>query len=94
MFLGIYRIPQEGSRISACHQIREDKMQNYVQPNIKLNVDSAASMLNVSKSWLNKARLEGNGPPFLKIGRRVLYDPQDVIIWLETRKFNSTSSYP
>ena len=69
-------------------------MQNYVQPNIKLNVDSAASMLNVSKSWLNKARLEGNGPPFLKIGRRVLYDPQDVIIWLETCKFNSTSAYP
>jgi predicted DNA-binding transcriptional regulator AlpA len=33
----------------------------------------AAEMLRVSMSWLAKARLSGNGPRFVKIGRSVRY---------------------
>ena len=69
-------------------------MDGNLPQNTNLTVGDTAEMLNVSQSWLNKSRLEGNGPPFLKIGRRVLYHLQDVISWLETRKFNSTSAYP
>ena len=40
----------------------------------KLRVVEAAGHLNVSKSWLDKKRLYGGGPPYLKLGRRVVYD--------------------
>jgi hypothetical protein len=46
--------------------------------NAKLSVRQAAVHLGVSKSWLDKKRLDGNGPNFLKFGRRVLYDLQDL----------------
>jgi hypothetical protein len=40
----------------------------------KLNVSEAATSLGVSKSWLDKKRLDGGGPEYHKFGRRVLYD--------------------
>jgi predicted DNA-binding transcriptional regulator AlpA len=59
----------------------------------KLSVHETADLLRVSESWLNKARLIGSGPPFMKLGRRVLYDPADIESWLSSRKFSSTSAY-
>jgi predicted DNA-binding transcriptional regulator AlpA len=59
----------------------------------KLSVQQAAKLLSVSTSWLNKARLVGNGPQFMKLGRRVLYDTADIESWLSSRKFCSTSAY-
>lgn len=51
-----------------------------------LNVKEAAHRLGVSVSFLNKARLSGEGPIFIKIGTRVAYDPADLVAWLEARK--------
>jgi superfamily II DNA or RNA helicase len=39
-----------------------------------LEVDEAAAKLRISASMLNKSRVSGDGPPFIKIGARVLYD--------------------
>ena len=58
-----------------------------------LDVSETANFLKVSKSWLNQARLIGNGPLFLKVGRRILYCRSDLTSWVESRKFNSTSQY-
>jgi predicted DNA-binding transcriptional regulator AlpA len=55
-----------------------------------LNVTEAAQRLGVSVSFLNKARLSGEGPIFIKIGTRVTYDPADLSVWLEARKRQST----
>jgi hypothetical protein len=35
----------------------------------------AANFLRVSGSWLAKARMRGDGPPYLKIGRSIRYGP-------------------
>ena len=40
---------------------------------------------------LQQLRQRGGGPPFLKIGRRVLYDWLDVTAWLDAQKQDSTS---
>ncbi len=34
-----------------------------------------AKALKVSESWLAKARMRGDGPPFIKVGRSVRYFP-------------------
>lgn len=59
-----------------------------------LNVTEAAQRLGVSVSFLNKARLTGDGPTFIKIGTRVAYDPADLAAWLDARKRHSTSERP
>jgi hypothetical protein len=43
-----------------------------------LSVNAAADWLGVSVSWLNKSRGIGEGPRYIKIGSRVLYDPEDL----------------
>jgi excisionase family DNA binding protein len=57
-----------------------------------LSVKEAADYLGVSESWLNKARCTGDGPPFHKIGRRVLYGVAELVAWLAQRKVRSTSA--
>jgi hypothetical protein len=46
----------------------------------------------ISASTWKKRRITGDTPPYLKIGRRVLYRwRSDVVPWLETRIRRSTS---
>ena len=51
----------------------------------------AADRLGVSASYLNKLRVQGGGPPFVKMGARVGYDPDDLSKWIASQKLNSTS---
>lgn len=61
-------------------------------PPIKyLSTEETAEHLRVSQSWLAKSRLRGDGPPFIKAGRTVLYDIDDLDAWLMKRKRRSTS---
>ncbi len=55
------------------------------------DVDAAARYIGVSKSFLNKARLSGSGPAFLKLGRLVVYRQADIDAWLDSRRRHSTS---
>ncbi len=57
------------------------------------NVDTrrAAELLGMSRRTLEKWRGEGNGPPFLKLGRRVLYATADLEAWVRSRRRRSTS---
>lgn len=55
-----------------------------------LTVAEAAARLSVSKSYLDKLRMNGGGPPFVKIGARVAYDPADLATWLEGQKRQDT----
>lgn len=36
-------------------------------------------------------RMNGDGPPFIRIGKRAFYRPEDVRRWLEERRFQSTA---
>ncbi|MFN3859650.1 MAG: helix-turn-helix transcriptional regulator [Caulobacter sp.] len=57
----------------------------------RLPVQAAAEHLGLSVSTLNKLRVFGGGPVFLKLGRRVVYDLADLDRWLETKRRRSTS---
>jgi predicted DNA-binding transcriptional regulator AlpA len=60
-------------------------------PARKLSVREAAAHLNVSKSWLDKRRLDGNGPRYLKMSRRVAYDLADLEAFAAKMKRQHTS---
>jgi excisionase family DNA binding protein len=64
---------------------------NY-NPRKKLGTAGAADYLGLGKSTLDKARVHGGGPKFIKIGKRVLYDPDDLDAWLAQHKRTSTSA--
>jgi predicted DNA-binding transcriptional regulator AlpA len=51
----------------------------------------AAKMLNVSVSWLAKARLSGAGPRYVKIGRSVRYPESSIREFIKSRMRGSTS---
>jgi predicted DNA-binding transcriptional regulator AlpA len=51
----------------------------------------AATSLGVSLSWLAKARLRGNGPVYIKIGRAVRYRESGIRDYLRARTRTSTS---
>ncbi|MBX5010847.1 helix-turn-helix domain-containing protein [Rhizobium lentis] len=46
----------------------------------------AATYIGKSASWLNKTRLNGTGPMYLKIGGGVLYDVSDLDRWLASKR--------
>ena len=46
----------------------------------------AAERAGLSPSLFEKLRMRGEGPAFLKIGKKVLYDDADVDRWLTTRR--------
>lgn len=56
-----------------------------------LTVREAANYAKVSKSTLDKARVAGSGPPFVKIGGVVRYRLTDLEAWIDSRVFRSTS---
>ena len=56
-----------------------------------LAVAEAATYLSLSPSTLNKLRVKGGGPRYVKIGGKILYDVRDLDQWIEDHKRNSTS---
>ena len=51
----------------------------------------AARVLGLSESTLAKMRLNGNGPVYCKLGRRVVYRITDLEQWLQSRTARDTS---
>ena len=56
-----------------------------------LTPKEAARLLKLSLSWLAKARMRGDGPPFVKIGNAIRYAETALIQWLKSRQRLSTS---
>jgi predicted DNA-binding transcriptional regulator AlpA len=52
---------------------------------------TAARYVGLSESTLAKLRLNGNGPIYCKLGRRVVYRPVDLDLWLQSRTVRDTS---
>jgi predicted DNA-binding transcriptional regulator AlpA len=72
---------------------KEEFMQMAINSVRKLSVAEAAAFLGVSKSWLDKKRLEGGGPAYLKLGRRVVYDLNDLEDFAVSKRLRSTSDH-
>jgi hypothetical protein len=58
---------------------------------IFLRPRAAAAFLDLSCSTLAKFRLRGDGPPYSKLGRAVVYDREDLEAWAHARRRFSTS---
>jgi len=56
-----------------------------------LRTQGAAEYLSLSVSTLNKLRLTGGGPEYLKLGKVVVYDLVDLDAWLLSKRRRSTS---
>lgn len=50
----------------------------------------AAERLQLSESTLAKMRMTGTGPVFLKLGRKVMYQPADLDAWLASKRRTGT----
>lgn len=61
---------------------------------IVLNAEEVSKQLGLSVSTLAKMRLYGTGPTYSKLGRRVVYRPEDIEEWITANKYCSTSEYP
>ena len=59
----------------------------------KLRTPEAARYTGLAKSTLEKLRVTGDGSPFIRIGRAVLYDPDDLDAWLAANRRKSTSDH-
>lgn len=57
-----------------------------------LTTPEAASHLQLSVTYLNKMRVSGLGPVFVKMGRSVRYRQADLEAWIAARCFASTSA--
>jgi predicted DNA-binding transcriptional regulator AlpA len=51
----------------------------------------AARLVGLSESTMAKLRLNGNGPTYCKLGRRVVYRAADLELWLQSRTTRDTS---
>ena len=58
---------------------------------VLLTALDASRMLRMSLSWLAKARLRGDGPRFVKVGRSVRYPEVYVREYIKIRTRSSTS---
>lgn len=58
---------------------------------VLLTPKEAAKVLKVSVSWLAKARMRGDGPPYIQFGRAVRYSEQALVHWMKSRQRFSTS---
>jgi hypothetical protein len=45
----------------------------------------------VSVSWLAKARMRGDGPPFMRVGRSIRYIRAALLQWMKSKQRLSTS---
>ena len=56
-----------------------------------LTAKDAGVRLKVSTSWLAKARMRGDGPPYICVGRSIRYAEAALIQWMKSRQRLSTS---
>jgi transposase-like protein len=54
-------------------------------------VEEAANILGISTTLLNKWRVTGKGPAFIKLGRRVVYTQPDLLAFIEARRCLNTA---
>jgi Helix-turn-helix domain len=58
-----------------------------------LTAREAARVLKVSVSWLAKARMRGDGPAYIKVGRAIRYTELALQQWLKGNQRLSTSEH-
>jgi predicted DNA-binding transcriptional regulator AlpA len=63
------------------------------QAHRRLRTPAAAKYVGYAESTLEKKRVAGDGPPFIRLGRAIVYDTRDLDDWLASRRATSTSAH-
>jgi len=58
-----------------------------------MTVSEAARWAKVSESFLNKARLTGTGPRFIRLGRAIRYRLEELEAWAQGASADSTAEH-
>ena len=66
-------------------------MERALQSRQMLRTEGAASYVGLTVSTLEKKRLDGSGPEYVKLGRAVAYDTRALDAWLDANRRKSTS---
>lgn len=90
MIRGISRAPEPPH----IHRQSSTLLERPVELLSLISPPALAEKIGVGVNCLAKWRLTGEGPPFIRIGRRVHYHPDDVSNWLQARRVRSTSEAP
>lgn len=70
----------------------QDEAVSSISPEF-LSENAAATYLSISNKSLQRYRTHGGGPPFCKLGGRVVYPVADLKAWALERRHLSTSGY-
>ena len=70
---------------------REDMSEVQTRDQRLLTTPEAAIFLGLIPNYLEKLRITGGGPEFVKLGRAVRYEPQALDRWIAERRRRSTS---
>lgn len=72
-------------------RLEKTTMTTGTQPYLTSN--QAAELIGLSRSWLEKRRVFGDGPPYYKLGnRRVLYRLDELLAWIEQHRSKPMTS--
>lgn len=83
--------PTSSSNIGAAKAATATFQSKAIDPDKLYSPKITAVILDMSASWLAKARLRGDGPRYVKFGRSVKYQGVDLIEYRKSKKRNSTS---
>ena len=56
-----------------------------------LRMPQAADYVGLKPATLEKMRVEGNGPPFCRLSRAIVYLVPDLDAWMAAHRFRSTT---
>ena len=70
----------------------QEPMDNKIDP--KVAEPEAAAHCGLAPATLATMRCRGSGPPYFKLGRRVVYSLRDLDKWLAARRVNNTTNAP
>ena len=72
--------------------MRQSEPKDGAAPGALMDTVQAARRLGLAVRTLCNKRVSGIEPiPYVKLGRKVLYDPRDLEAWVNARRFRSTS---
>lgn len=57
-----------------------------------LSEQETSALTGLAERTLQRKRLDGTGPKFVKLGRRVLYRRRNVLAWIDANTHDSTSA--
>lgn len=56
-----------------------------------LDIEGAAAILGVNRSWLDCRRVKGEGPAFVRIGGKIKYRREDLADFIAKNRVDATN---